>query len=143
MSEYYNSLKGEDELRYQRKLEVIGLKVTDDHFESQNSCKYMDDMKKWPNLEYGNIFCYFVERPGVYTRQQLLSWKQLDAYNYFQNGYVRTVLTMSYSTGKSSYVVVKAMVHPSQNTPDKVHSTWIACKQNGDIITAHCTCKAG
>ena len=59
---------------------------------------------------------------------------------------------------------VKAMVNPSQNTPDKahstsiackqngeiitntpdkVHSTSIACKQNGEIITAHCTCKAG
>ena len=39
----------------------------------------------------GISFVSFVDRPGVYTRQQMLQWKQLDAYNYFIRGYVRTV----------------------------------------------------
>ena len=40
---------------------------------------------------HGHIFCYFVDRIGVYTRQQMLQWKQLDAYNYFTSGFVCTV----------------------------------------------------
>ena len=29
--------------------------------------------------------------PGLYTFEQLLSWKQIKGYNYFQSKYVRTV----------------------------------------------------
>ena len=63
-------------------------------------------MTKWPSVEYGHIFCYFVERPGVYTRRQLMQWKSLEAYNYFQSGHVRkvqvwplfTILYVNYSS---------------------------------------------
>ena len=44
-----------------------------------------DDMTLWTLLEYGHIFCYFVQRPGVYTQQELMQWKSLEAYNYFQS----------------------------------------------------------
>ena len=29
----------------------------------------------WPPVEYGHIFCYFVERRGVFTRSELMHWK--------------------------------------------------------------------
>ena len=50
-------------------------------------------MRLWPPVEFGHIFCYryLIERPGVYTRQELLQRKQLEAYNYFKSGFVRTV----------------------------------------------------
>ena len=32
----------------------------------------------------------------MYTQEQLLSWKQMDAFNYFQAGHVRTVLFWSW-----------------------------------------------
>jgi len=48
-------------------------------------------MTTWPLLEYGHIFGYFIKRLGVYTQEQLLSWKQKDAHNFFQASYVHTV----------------------------------------------------
>ena len=35
----------------------------------------------WPRIKYGHIFGYFIIR--TYTQEQLLSWKQLEAYNFF------------------------------------------------------------
>ena len=33
-------------------------------------------------MEYGHIFAYFITRLGTYTQEELISWKQLEAYNY-------------------------------------------------------------
>ncbi len=69
-------------------LEVLGLKENDDPY-IENSGRFIDDIASWPPIEYGHIFCYFVERPGVCTRQELMQWKSLEAYNYFQSRYVQ------------------------------------------------------
>ena len=42
-------------------------------------------------LSTGLYICYFVDHRGVYTHQELMQWKSLEAYNYFENGHVRTV----------------------------------------------------
>eukprot|EP00731_Ephydatia_muelleri_P022382 Em0014g973a len=99
-------------------------------------------MSHWPPIEYGHIFCYFVDRPGVYTRQQMLQWKQLDAYNYFTSGFVRTV-EMWDLRNTSECVILKALVNPSMKNPENAHSAWVATKKSGDIVAAHCTCMAG
>ena len=91
MSEYYDSLSKEAKARYSEKLKLAGLGLEEDPYHERNKNKYQDDMTAWPPLEYGHIFTYFIRRPGLYTQEQLLSWKQLEAYNYFQNGYVRSV----------------------------------------------------
>ena len=62
-------------------------------------------MVNWPKIEYRHIFAYFISRPGTCMQEQLLSWKQLEAYNYFQNGYVRTVLCLVFDNGSTRYVL--------------------------------------
>ncbi len=47
----------------------------DDPYTEENSGRFIDDIASWPPIEYGHIFCYFVERPGVYTRQEMMQWK--------------------------------------------------------------------
>ena len=89
MSSYYKSLDSIAQRRYVEKLGYLGLEDKDDpYLDSEN---FKDDMTKWPQVEYGHIFCYYVERPGIYTRQQLLQWKSLDGYNYFKSGHVREI----------------------------------------------------
>ena len=39
----------------------------------------------------GLYVCYFVDHHEVYTHQELMQWKSLEVYNYFENGHVRTV----------------------------------------------------
>ena len=97
-------------------------------------------MSLWPPMEYPHIFCYFVEHPGVYMQQELMQWTSLKAYNYFENGHVRTVEIWPVD---STSCILRAVVNPSQQSPDIPHRTWVAVKSDGQIIAAHCTCMAG
>ena len=74
--------------RYRDKLSLLGLNEDEDPYQSIN---FIDDMTLWPPVSYGDIFCYFIDRPGAYTKQQLLQWRSLEAYNYYETGHVRTV----------------------------------------------------
>ena len=93
MSEYYKSLGSSEKARYIAKLETVGLTLEDDPYAKESGEKFKTNMISWPPLEYGHIFGDFITRPSVYTLEQLLSWKQLEGYNYFQSNYVRTVYT--------------------------------------------------
>ena len=83
MSEYFKRLQDRAGVRYVEKLRLIGLGESDDPYSESNSAKFVDDLTLWPAVEYGHIFGYFVARPGLYTQEQLLAWKQLESYNYF------------------------------------------------------------
>ena len=140
MSEYLKSLDATTRERYVRRLEVLGLKEEDDPYADNNSEKFIDDLASWPPIEYGNIFCYFIERPGVYTKQELMQWKSLNAYNYFQSGFVREVKLWAISPDRC---ILRAHVNPSMRSPNKPHDAWVAAKGDGTIVTAHCKCMAG
>ena len=140
MSDYCLSLDRIARERYEEKLGLLRLKVNDDPYASWNADSFIDDMTLWPPVEFGHFFCYFVERSGVYTKRELMQWKSLEAYNYFQSGHVHTVKLWKCNNDSS---IAKAMVNPGQSTPDKAHEAWIALKKDGEVITAQCTCMAG
>ena len=142
-SSYYDSLPNEAKERYVAKLESVGLSLSDDPYLSQNDSKFSSEMSLWPSIEYGHIFTYYISRPGTYTQEQLISWKQLEAYNYFQSGHVRTVSSFAFGSGGGRCVILKAVVNPSQKSPDKAHQAWVIAKPDGRIICGHCTCMAG
>ena len=142
MSAYLESLDWQGKQRYQEKLEAVGLSLDGgDPYSSDK--RFSSDMTLWPKVEYGHIFAYFITRPGTFTQQELVSWKQMEAYNYFESGHVRTVLCMAFGTGKARNVLLKAKVNPSQRSPDNAHEAWLVAKLEGDILCAHCTCTAG
>jgi len=141
MSGYFESLDWQGKEQYKEKLEAVGLSIKDDPYGVDD--RFRSDMTVWPKIEYGHIFAYFITRPGTYTQQQLLSWKQLEAYNYFESGYVRTVLSREFGSGKTRCVILKAKVNPSQRSPDNAHEAWIIARIDGQIVSAHCTCMAG
>ena len=62
-----------------------GQKEVDDHFSAWNDSKFEDNTSLSSKLSTGlHIFCYFVDHRGVYTHQELMQWKSLEAYNYFE-----------------------------------------------------------
>ena len=72
-------------------------------------------------------------------KRKFKAYKSLEAYNYFYNGYVRTVYF--HSSGK--FGIHKAKVNPSQQAADNYHEPWvILCLEITSVITAHCTCMA-
>ena len=141
MSSYVESLDLQGKKRYTEKLETVGLSLADDPYSLGE--RFNSDMTSWPKIEYGHIFAYFITRPGTYTQQELVSWKQLEAYNYFQSGYVREILSMTFGSGKARCVALKAKVNPSQRAPENAHEAWLIARVEGDILCAHCTCMAG
>ena len=140
MNVYINTLNLLARARYLDKLSLLGLTEQEDTYAEQNHCMFVDHMPSWPQVEYGHIFLYFIDRPGVYTQRQMMQWRSLDAYNYFRNGHVREVRVWSVS--KSSSILI-AKVNPSQSSPDNAHHAWVGAKKDGEVITAHCTCMAG
>ena len=63
--EYFETLEPTARQRYIKKLELLQLTENDDPYAAKNEHYFVDDMTLWPSVEYGRIFCYFVERPGV------------------------------------------------------------------------------
>ena len=66
LREYVDSLGGVAKSRYFDKLKALGLAATDDPYVSGD---FQKAMQLWPPVEFGHMFCYFIERPGVYTRR--------------------------------------------------------------------------
>ena len=50
---------------YVEKLTLLDMNADEDPYQITNS---VGDMMLWPPVTYGDIFCYFIDRPGVYTR---------------------------------------------------------------------------
>ena len=140
MSEYYDTLSKESKARYAEKLKLTGLGLEEDPYEDRNKNNYKEDMTAWPPLKYGHIFTYFIRWPGLYTQEQLLSWKQLEGYNYFLNGYVLSVHAYKL---KSCTCVLKSLENPSPHSTDKPHNSWVIVNADGSVVTAYCAFMAG
>ena len=141
MSTYLRSLDPVARERYTKRLDVLGLKEEDDPYAERNSHKFKDDLASWPSIEYGHIFCYFVQRPGLYTQQELMQWKSLEDIS-------RVDLSVMSGCGPSTLInpdqcILHAYVNPSMRSPEKRHDAWVAMKECGTIITAHCKGMAG
>lgn len=72
---------------------------------------WVDDMKKWPEVTYGDIFNYFVLSEGV-DGAAMRNYKSTEAYQYLHSGKVGRVLLHS----EGDLVFLKANVHPSQSS---------------------------
>ena len=111
MSNYFKNLDPIAKKRYFEKLHLLDLGESDDPYAERNHEKIEDDMTRWPAVEYGHIFCYFIECPGPHTRRQLMPWKSLEAYNYFQSGHVKPVRIWCLQ----HVSILKELVNPSQS----------------------------
>ena len=138
MSSYFNLLDYIAQKCYLTKLNIDGCTLQDLYAIEESL--WLQDMSKWPDLQFGDIYTSLVDTEGCYTKEKLKAFKSLEAYNYFYNGYVRTVYF--YLSGK--FDIHKPKVNPSQKAAENYHEPWvIICMDNGSVMTAHCTCMAG
>ena len=72
-STYYNEaneLFPSDKERYDKKLQCLyGLGTYCDPFGIPDQ-HWVDDVSKWPPVDYPSIYTYFIETPGGYTRER-------------------------------------------------------------------------
>ncbi len=71
-------------------------------------------------------------------REYIKAYRSLDAYNYFNSGKVKNILT--YTNG--STCVVYGEIEAGQ-TLSKSYSAWIVAKKSSEVQSGHCTCMAG
>lgn len=139
MSLYYKSLPEAPQREYKEKLLRLGIKdLCFDPFIDGET--WEDNVTKWPDVQFGEIYCYLVDTPGQFTRETLKAYRSLEAYNFFHSGWVHTVLS---STLGSDKCFLKAKVNRSQALSEKPHEAWVCVDTDCTILNAHCTCMAG
>ena len=89
MSSYFNLLSYITQKRHLTKLNIDECTLQDPYTIEESL--WSEDMSKWPDLQFVDIYTYLVDTEGCYTKEKLKAFKSLEAYNYFYNGYVRTV----------------------------------------------------
>jgi hypothetical protein len=77
LSMYAESLPAEARKRYKNKL-LFNNNCLPDPYEL--STGWLDDLSVWPDLQFGDIYCYLIETPGTFTKENLKAYKSLEAY---------------------------------------------------------------
>lgn len=57
---------------------------------------WIDDVSKWPSVEFPALYMYFIETPGGYTREKLKAYKSLEAYNYYSRLTLHVIIMLAF-----------------------------------------------
>lgn len=136
-SDYYNQLDESVKNRYNDKLDRIGVGVDDPYTFSSGQFDAV------PNIEYPDIYNYFINTPSPYTKEELKAYKSLDGYKYLLAGWVGDLSVHLVMTGSDEKMVLTACVRHSQSVSASQLKPWVAAEKGGTIICSHCTCMAG
>ena len=102
------------------------------------SCVFIDDMRDWPPVLYGDIYNYLITSKAV-DGQQMKNFKSLQSFNYFQSGNVGKVLHYICDNGN---IMMKAEVRSSQ-TASRTNEVYVEIEKDGAIEKGWCSCMAG
>ena len=95
-SSYVENLEETAKVRYNEKLAMLG--GAQDPYLTINIIKSTGECVEWfnwPNVEYPDIFNYFVTLVSSYTKQQLKAYKSLEGYKYFIDGWINEIVVWS------------------------------------------------
>ena len=98
------------------------------------------DWLDWPSVTYVDIYNHLIQTPSEYTHEMLKSYKSLDGYNYFCNGWISGVKVVKIE--QSTKCVAAAQVKHSHTLSAIPLKVWVAFKLD-KVISAHCTYMAG
>ena len=85
-SRYLATLQPQDRKRFQEKLKYVvdgELLEIQNPYESWNAPSWSDKPTAWPEIEFGDLWTYLVEKPGPFTEAKMKAYKSLEAHEYF------------------------------------------------------------
>ena len=111
----------------------------------QYTARNITDLSCLLFVTFPDIFVYCVLRTGMYGADEMKAYRSLEAFNYFESGFVQEMLTHKVQEGARTVIFVKASVLPNQRVGQKAqpYVAWALCEATGTILTGHCTCMAG
>ena len=69
MSSNFQGLQKDAWDRYGQKLILSGHWLEEDPYSPNRSGEWRPDVARWPSIEYGDIFTYFISMPGTFTME--------------------------------------------------------------------------
>lgn len=148
-SEYYSTLTSEAKLKYASKMNMISTRIDPYIIHEKNSgpfssCSLISSVEwyEWPDVSFADIYNYLVLTPSFCTHDQLKAYKSMDGYNFFVNGWVGNIIVFAIKTRPTKFLLMGSVKH-SQRLSAPPLKAWVAMKQTGEILCAHCTCMAG
>ena len=107
MSDYYKKLDSIAKARYLEKLKLLGLDEKDDPHDPINGHNFVDDMTRWPAVDYGHLLILYTTTTSLY-KAAIATMEKLRCFHLF-SGWIWPLSTTSNS----------CIVNPSQNAPEK------------------------
>lgn len=141
-SDYMKGLDDAARERYKQKLQWRGQELPDPLDREVVQFSFSTGAKNLPPVTAADIFMYLVEGVCFYTKEQFKCYKISDAYNVFVSGKVRQLVSFKVGERGDGIVILAAKVEASQ-TLMKQYEPWCIVKDDGTVVTAHCTCLAG
>lgn len=92
---------------------------------------------------YVDIYNFLINTTGYCTHERLKAYKSLDGYNFFVNGWVSNIDVISSQATKTKVFILMSLVTHSHHLIAPPLKVWVATKQQGEVLCAHCTCMAG
>ena len=83
MSEYFKNLSKTAKRRYEAKNKDIDVENLEKGDPFLISSEWVDDVSKWPEVEFGQIYVYVIDSPGPYTRDTMKAYSSFEAYQQF------------------------------------------------------------
>ena len=143
-SSYYSELKNEAKLKYEAKLKIFSATI-DPYCILEGSSSLISSVEwyEWPDVSFADIYNYLILTPSFCTHEQLKAYKSMDGYNFFINGWVNNITVSVVKAARSKVLLLMGSVKHSQRLSAPPLKAWVAIKQTGEILCAHCTCMAG
>ena len=137
-------MTGDAHKRYLEKISIIG--GQDPYVIPDVEWSTNPDM--FPSLSYIDIVNYLVLGSSpFYSMVEFKNYKSLEAYDRFLSGWVQKVQVFATSCNVEGSIlnmsVVRAKVNHSQRLSESPVACWIILKEDGCIMSCHCTCMAG
>lgn len=99
---------------------------------------WVDDMKKWPQVEKPQILCYLVKSKAC-DLKDANAFRSMQSFTYMQSGWVGALFVHEID---EALVLLKGEVRASQALAT-YHNVWVCCERSGTVISGGCTCMAG
>ncbi|XP_013382110.1 uncharacterized protein LOC106152913 [Lingula anatina] len=131
---YRQSLPADVRERYDEKTKEIGV---DPYTVSSKDCS--TDKASWQEVNLVDVIHFLIFQRSAYTKEELRNYKALEAYKFFQDGWIKDMRHIEINGSH----LIKSKVHHSLRIREKPLEPWVIIKGEGSIECAHCTCMAG